>query len=358
MKNKKTALLITFFLGFFGIQRFYLGQPIKGTLLLLFSWTAIPAIIAIFDFVFLFVMSNEKFNNLYNSTHKSTEKICSSCNTKISFMTRPLFGGGKLRDGNEICKNCFAIITQKDPKFILNKMRYSISDIKNLVNGKNIERKEVFDVKYKTSTSGQSEIVIDMNEEKLMPYILQQRQKKEEEIKNFKYNSNEIKQRGIQLLESIYIMHSTKSYDTLKGRFEFVNGFYDEFIKSSNNKRYLSDIQQCIDEYKTMYYDRVINTIEVDIILNPNIDKMIEFYGECLFSCFKKFYEEQKQQIEKLKTQDAKNKRLEKIISTTNLVSIELMRQCKHNLTFQEHFDYIEKIKDETYTDRYKKNGC
>ena len=58
--NKVVFLLITFFLGHFGIQYFYIGKNFKGLLCLLFCWTFIPSIIAVFTFVVtLFKPTNE-----------------------------------------------------------------------------------------------------------------------------------------------------------------------------------------------------------------------------------------------------------------------------------------------------------
>ena len=69
MKSKATAALLAFFLGGFGVHRFYLNQTGLGFLYLLFFWTLVPAIIAIVDFVIFLTMSDEKFNAKYNTLH-------------------------------------------------------------------------------------------------------------------------------------------------------------------------------------------------------------------------------------------------------------------------------------------------
>ncbi|MCH5307878.1 MAG: NINE protein [Prevotella sp.] len=68
MKSKTTATVLSFFLGGFGIHRFYLGQSGLGILYLLFFWTFIPAFIALIDFIRLLLMSEEEFNQKYNLT--------------------------------------------------------------------------------------------------------------------------------------------------------------------------------------------------------------------------------------------------------------------------------------------------
>ncbi|MPT30702.1 MAG: TM2 domain-containing protein [Chryseobacterium sp.] len=66
MKSKSTTVLLAFFLGGIGVHRFYLGQNILGLLYLLFCWTFIPALIALFDFFIFIFMPEDNFNYKYN----------------------------------------------------------------------------------------------------------------------------------------------------------------------------------------------------------------------------------------------------------------------------------------------------
>jgi len=66
-KNRVAAALLAFFLGGFGIHKFYLGQVGLGVVYLLFFWTFIPAIIAFIEFILLLTMSDEAFNQKYGS---------------------------------------------------------------------------------------------------------------------------------------------------------------------------------------------------------------------------------------------------------------------------------------------------
>lgn len=67
-KNKIAAALLAFFLGAFGVHKFYLGQVGMGILYLLFFWTFIPAIVAFIEFILLLAMSDEAFNQKYGNT--------------------------------------------------------------------------------------------------------------------------------------------------------------------------------------------------------------------------------------------------------------------------------------------------
>jgi|AntRauTorckE5430_2_1112549.scaffolds.fasta_scaffold02185_4 TM2 domain-containing membrane protein YozV len=66
MKNKIAAGLIAFFVGGFGIHRFYLGQIGKGLLYLIFFWTGIPFLVSIVDAIIFLTMDDEGFNIKYN----------------------------------------------------------------------------------------------------------------------------------------------------------------------------------------------------------------------------------------------------------------------------------------------------
>lgn len=64
-KSRIAAALLAFFLGGFGVHKFYLGQVGQGILYLIFFWTFIPAIVAFIEFIILLCMSDETFNNRF-----------------------------------------------------------------------------------------------------------------------------------------------------------------------------------------------------------------------------------------------------------------------------------------------------
>jgi len=69
MKDKTTAAVLAFFLGGFGVHRFYLGQTGLGFLYLIFCWTFIPLIISFIDFIVFLTMSKEAFDAKYNRAY-------------------------------------------------------------------------------------------------------------------------------------------------------------------------------------------------------------------------------------------------------------------------------------------------
>lgn len=69
-KDKIIALVITFFLGAIGGQYFYLGEKTKGIICLLFCWTFIPYLWSYVYFILLIAMSDQKFNEEFNSPYR------------------------------------------------------------------------------------------------------------------------------------------------------------------------------------------------------------------------------------------------------------------------------------------------
>ncbi len=69
-KSKAVAGILAIFLGGLGLHRFYLGSA-SGVLYLLFCWTFIPSIIALFEGLAFLLSSDEAWNAKYGATYAS-----------------------------------------------------------------------------------------------------------------------------------------------------------------------------------------------------------------------------------------------------------------------------------------------
>jgi len=65
-KDKTIAIILCLVFGAFGIHKFYLGRIKAGVLYLLFSWSFIPLLLALFDLISLLSHSRQKFSKKYN----------------------------------------------------------------------------------------------------------------------------------------------------------------------------------------------------------------------------------------------------------------------------------------------------
>jgi TM2 domain-containing membrane protein YozV len=66
MRNRKIAIALAFFLGTFGVHRFYLGQVARGVFYAIFFSTFIPTILGIIDALVFMGMSDDEFDRKYN----------------------------------------------------------------------------------------------------------------------------------------------------------------------------------------------------------------------------------------------------------------------------------------------------
>lgn len=67
MKDKLVAALLAFFLGSFGIHKFYLAQNGWGVAYLLFCWTGVPALAGFVECFLLLFSSESQFNQRFNN---------------------------------------------------------------------------------------------------------------------------------------------------------------------------------------------------------------------------------------------------------------------------------------------------
>lgn len=69
-RNKIVAALLAFFLGWFGVHRFYLGRNTSGIVMLVLTLTAVGGLVSIpwafIDFVRLLIMSEREFEWRYD----------------------------------------------------------------------------------------------------------------------------------------------------------------------------------------------------------------------------------------------------------------------------------------------------
>ena len=161
---------------------------------------------------------------------------------------------------------------------------------------------------------------------------------------SFNYSPQAIQRQGIQILESLHILFNTKNIDTLKGRFEFIETLYNDFLKASTNKRFLSDIQNSIDEYKMTYYERIPNEYEINLLIKPDKENLKKIYISCVFNCFKRFQEEQERQIESLKRQDSKARRIKNILNVGNEAKLEMINKSSDKQMINNYIDEIDQI--------------
>ena len=129
------------------------------------------------------------------------------------------------------------------------------------------------------------------------------------------FQTKQIQGQGIQFLESINIIQTTKNLDTLRSRISFIDEtLYPNIISNARNNRYKIDIQKSIDDYKTLYYDKTLNEIQTNLLVNPNNTELKKLYADSIVQCYIRYVDNQKEEISKLIRESAIEKRKEFII--------------------------------------------
>lgn len=165
------------------------------------------------------------------------------------------------------------------------------------------------------------------------------------------YLPQNIQRTGLQVLETIHIIGTSKAVDTIKGRYDFLLQIIGTLQKGQSNSRYLSDIQKSIDTYKSMYYDRVPQDYELALLLKPAEFDLTDFYCKSLFAAFKRSFEEHSEEIKLLKREDAKIRRREKIKELIKFTKDELNSKCSSAALFVTVMTELEKIESTMLTD-------
>lgn len=73
-KKRKTAILLALFFGWVGVHRFYLGQPVRGAIYLLFFWTFIPFLLSLIDALEYGILGRLGVDNKYNGLVPASER--------------------------------------------------------------------------------------------------------------------------------------------------------------------------------------------------------------------------------------------------------------------------------------------
>jgi hypothetical protein len=138
----------------------------------------------------------------------------------------------------------------------------------------------------------------------------------------------EMQSAGIQVLESSYIIATSKNIETIKARHDFLLQRIASLKQGQNNPRYSSCVQAIRENYTRMYYDRPLQDYQLAILTNPNSFDINNFYCVSLGNSMKRFCSEQAEEINNMKKEPAKAKRASKVLETIRTTKSELQTKC------------------------------
>jgi hypothetical protein len=149
---------------------------------------------------------------------------------------------------------------------------------------------------------------------------------------------------GKQVLETVYIIGTSKNIETIKSRYEFLLSRIETLKQGQRNPQYSASIEMSISTYKAMYYDRVIQDYQLAILLKPNDFNLTDFYCNALVNAVRKYITEEKEEINTMKRESAKAKRKAKVIEVIKSAKEELQNKCSSALSYSKALIEFEKF--------------
>lgn len=149
---------------------------------------------------------------------------------------------------------------------------------------------------------------------------------------------------AIQTMESLYILATSKNISTIKGRYDFILTVIPTLKSAKNNSRYSIFIKTALEQFKAMYPASEPEEYQLAALSTPDTFDINEFYCNSLVDGVKRFYEKQVEEINNLKRELAKNKRITKAIETIQLAQNELQLNCSFTTSYFVAKEEIERI--------------
>lgn len=119
-----------------------------------------------------------------------------------------------------------------------------------------------------------------------------------------------------QILESLYIVSTTKNPDTFESRFALIYDFFDDLKTDYAPFKHLKMVKNALKSYKSNYHDRDISNSHRDVISYLKIEDLQKLQAKYTLDCFKRFVAQKQKEMSNLKRADAIEKRRVAIIDS------------------------------------------
>lgn len=142
---------------------------------------------------------------------------------------------------------------------------------------------------------------------------------------NIDYKKQEIIGRLIQLLETIHIIENSNSPDTVVGRSIFLKECFINMSEIRENPQIGSILQEGIDHYKKIYYDKIVSEAQIKLISNSDVEYLLKFIHNNVYRSFYSFIDKQLIEIKKLKKEDSKENRKVKFVDLVKNLNFDIL---------------------------------
>lgn len=141
------------------------------------------------------------------------------------------------------------------------------------------------------------------------------------------YNTHAPAGKIYQALETIKILQSTNKYDTFTSRLSFLCDLSEDISKYKNSNQYEEYVNMAIKRYKQAHKTDIITRRQKDFIRDPDIIHNHDFTAKLKARFFIDFCEAMQDEINKLKTETAKQRRKDYVRD----VALSIIQELKAN---------------------------
>lgn len=156
----------------------------------------------------------------------------------------------------------------------------------------------------------------------------------------------DIQRAGLQVLETAYIIGTSKNIDTIKSRYLFLVDKLEVLKKGQINSQYITYSQSSLESYKRAYFDKVVQDYQHALLYNPNEFNLTEFYCNSLGNAMKRYCLDEIEEISSMKRESAKVKRKAKAIDVLKSAKGELKNKCSSASSYSITLIELEKLVD------------
>jgi hypothetical protein len=156
--------------------------------------------------------------------------------------------------------------------------------------------------------------------------------------------STTIRSSSIQFLETLYILNNSKNIETIQSRIEFLETVTDRLRSLINNPDYKYLTQLAIDDYSVRYFNRIPGESDLSSLTSPHSFDLDTYCIISLINGLERYFEEQLDEIEFLKSSSSKEKRISKVLHNILSVKNYLQMKFSESKSYESGIAEIEKI--------------
>ena len=128
-----------------------------------------------------------------------------------------------------------------------------------------------------------------------------------------KFTDKQITGFVMQSFETAHILKHTKKLETFKSRYVFFKERHSQLVELKPSFQFNNAFQNAVRQYRQKYYDLTLNGTIKEGLYEPQTFDVKYFFENCLINCLKESIADDYKKIAELKTEKAKQNRLEKI---------------------------------------------